>query len=820
MLRNYFKTAWRNLAKNKVYTLLNVLGLATGISAALIIYLIINYDFSFDKFEKDGDRIYRIVSDYSFSGQSYHSPGVPHAMPDAVRHSVTGLDLVAPFRVWNDGVKVSIPQEKNNELIIFKKQMNIAFVDENYFKLLPYQWMQGSAKTSLQQPYEVVLTEADARLYFPKLSSEQVTGKEVIFNDTIRTIVTGVVKNLGHNTDFSFQSFISRATIETPRLKPQDGDEWGSTNSASQLFVKLSPGTTAAQIENQVAAIFKANYHATDQTANITTTHGLQPLSDLHFNTAYGNFDQRLAHKPTLYGLLAIAVFLLLLGCINFINLTTAQSSQRAKETGIRKTMGSSRKQLLLQFLTETFLLTFTATALSLCLTPLLFKAFSNFIPTGLHLDLFNRPGIILFLLLLVISVSLLSGFYPAFVLSGFKPVNALKRNVFANTGKPDASWLRRSLTVFQFVIAQVFIIATILVSSQIRYTLNKDLGFKKDAVLYFNTNYNDPDYRSDTRLLKSKLENIPGIAMVSLANSAPSSTGSGTRILTYRDGKNAIETEADKKFVDTNYIRLYQMKLVAGTNLPYSDTIHNLIINETYAHALGFRNPQQAIGKFLDWGGNLLCPVVGVVADFHQKSLHEPIKPLVLSSRVEEELMVSIALQPMNEQGTSWKTTIGKIKAAFNEVYPGDDFEYNFLDDSIAKYYIAEENTSQLLMWATGLSIFISCLGLLGLVIYITNQRTKEIGIRKVVGATVAQIIFLLSKDFLKPVIIAFVIAIPVAWLGSNKWLENFAYKVSLSWWIFFSGGCIMFLIAFVILFLRTFRAATANPVENLRTE
>ena len=820
MFKNYFKTAWRNLLKNKVFSFINIIGLSIGISAALVIFLLVQYDFSFDKFEKEGNHIYRIVSDYSFSGKAYHSPGVPDAMPAAVQHSVTGLDVVAPFRVWNDGVKVSIPVKENNQVTVFKKQKDIVFADENYFKLLQYQWLQGSSKTSLQQPYQIVLTETNAKLYFPKLSAEQVIGKEVIFNDTIRTIVTGIVKNIEHNTDFNFQSFISRATIETPRLQPQDGDEWVSTNSASQLFVKLVPGITASQIQNQVANIFKSNYHPTKEIANIIATHSLQPLNDLHFNSDYGNFDQHIAHKPTLYGLLAVALFLLLLGCINFINLTTAQSSQRAKETGIRKTMGSSRKQLLFQFLTETFLLTFIATVLSLCLTPLLLKAFESFIPNNLHLDLLHRPDIILFLLVILVSVSLLAGFYPAVILSSFKPVNALKNKALANTGKLNVSWLRRSLTAFQFVIAQVFIIATILVSNQIRYTLNKDLGFKKDAVLYFNTNYNDKNVVADIQLLKEKLNNIPGIAMVSLANDVPSSQGSGTRILTYRDGKKEVETDADKKFVDTNYINLYKMKLQAGTNLPYSDTIHNLIINETYAHILGFNDPQQAIGKFLDWGNNTLCPIVGVVADFHQKSLHETIKPLVLSSAADQELMVNVALQPQSQNGISWKATIAKIANAYHEVYPNDDFEYNFLDESIAKYYTAEENISHLLMWATALSIFISCLGLLGLVIYITNQRTKEIGIRKVVGATVAQIIFLLSKDFLKPVLIAFVIAIPIAWYGSNKWLQNFAYKISLSWWIFFAGGCIVFLTAFAILLLQTFKAAIANPVKSLRTE
>jgi putative ABC transport system permease protein len=820
MLKNFFKTALRNLMGNKTFSFINIVGLAIGISASLVIFLIVQYDFNFDKFENAGNRIYRVVSDYAFSGKAFHSSGVPHGMPLAVKNEVTGLEAVAPFRTWNEGAKVSVPAEKENDIVIYKKQKDIAFVDENYFKLIPYNWIAGSPKTSLQQPYQIVLTETNAKLYFPKLDAEQIVGKEIVFNDTVRTTVTGIVKNIKQNTDFSFKTFISRATIELPRLKPDDGDDWGSTNNASQLFIKLSEGTTATQIENQITALFKKNYTQTEQTRNITITHSLQPLSNVHFNADYDNFDQRLAHKPTLYGLLAVAAFLLLLASVNFINLTTAQASKRAKEIGIRKIVGSSKKQLVFQFLSETFLLTAIASILSLGLTPLLLRVFSDFIPDGLRFNLLHQPDVFLFLLLLLLTLSLLSGLYPALILSSYKPVLVLKNQIYTARGNPRSAWLRKSLTVSQFVIAQVFIIATILVGRQISYTLNKDLGFKKEAVIYFDTNYyndNDPNHKF---ILHDKLKAIPEIAMVSLSSEPPSSIHFGTRIIKYKDGKKEIETDADKNFADTNYIKLYQMKLLAGTNLPYSDTIHNLIINETYAHVLGFKDPQQAIGKYLEWDKNMQCPIVGVVADFHQKSLHEAIKPFVISGKISDELTFNIALQPQNAERTIWKTAIMKIEKAFKEVYPNDDFEYSFLDESIAKYYTAEQNISRLLMWATALAIFISCLGLSGLVIYVTNQRTKEIGIRKVVGATVTQIVSLLSKDFLQLIVIAFIIAIPIAWFGANKWLENFAYKTSLSWWIFIAGGLIIFILALIILCLRTFKAATANPVKSLRTE
>jgi hypothetical protein len=446
----------------------------------------------------------------------------------------------------------------------------------------------------------------------------------------------------------------------------------------------------------------------------------------------------------------------------------------------------------------------------------LLLKVFADFIPEGLHFNLIQQPDIIMFMGILVVTVTVLSGFYPAIVLSSFQPVNVLKNQ--ANTGKSRSAWLRKSLTVSQFVIAQVFIIATILVSKQISYSLNKDMGFKKDAIINFNTNYYDT-VQGHRFLLMNKLKAIPEIALISLGNNPPSSNNTWSSTMKFKDGKKEVETDVQVKLGDTNYIKLYQMKLLAGSNLPYSDTVHNLIINETYAHILGFRQLQQAIGKYIEWNDKQ-NPIVGVVADFHQHSFHESIKPLIIATNTSQERNFSIALRPQNAEGTIWKTAISKIEKAFKQIYPEDDFEYTFFDESIAKYYKAEQNMSRLLMWATGLAIFISCLGLLGLAIYITNQRTKEIGIRKVVGATVTQIVSLLSKDFLKLIIIAFIISIPIAWWGAHAWLQNFAYKTTLSWWIFLAGGLIMFLIALIILCIRTFKAAMANPVKSLRTE
>lgn len=816
MLKNYFTIAIRTLWKNKVFSIINVLGLAIGISASLVIFLLVNYHFNFDKFEKDNNRIYRVVSNFSFSGEEYHNSGVTDPMAAAILKEVTGLDAVVPFRTWNGDAKISVPIDKK-EPKVFKHQQNIIFADSNYFNLISYIWIAGSPKTSLRNPYQTVLTESNAKLYFPNLSPTQVVGKEIFFNDSIRATITGVVKDIKENTDFTFKTFMAYATMEQTSLKPDNWEDWTSTNGAQQLFVKLSAGTSAAQIEKQIAQLYK-KYAKQSPDDHSKTWHTLQPLSDLHFNADYGAYDLPTGNKSTLYGLLAVAAFLLILGCINFINLTTAHASQRAKEIGIRKTMGSSKKQLIVQFLSETFLLTFLATLLSAALTPLLLKAFSGFIPEGLHFNLTEEPNIILFLVVLMIVVTLLSGFYPALILSGYKPVLVLKNQAYAGTGKTRKAWLRKSLTISQFVIAQVFIMATVLVSKQIHYSLNKDMGFKKEAILYFNTNYYDT-VRNHKNVLMDKLKAIPGISMVSLCTNPPSSNSTWSGTMKYKDGKKEIESDVQQKYGDSNYIKLYGLKLLAGKNIAATDTVTSFLINETYAHILGFQKPGQAIGKYIEWSKKQI-PIAGVVSDFIQKSLHEPVKPLAIASWNNVERNFSIALQPQNIEGTAWKTTINKIEKAFKEVYPEDDFDYSFFDEDIAKYYTAEQNIGSLLKWSTALAIFISCLGLLGLVIYTTTQRTKEIGVRKVLGASVSQIVSLISKDFIRLVLFAFVIAVPLAWIGMNKWLQNFAFRTEISWWTFLSGGVIMIAIALLTLGFQTIKAAMANPVQSLRSE
>ncbi|MEP6948896.1 MAG: FtsX-like permease family protein [Ginsengibacter sp.] len=816
MLKNYFKITFRNFRRNKIFSSINVLGLSIGISTALVIFLIVSYEFSFDRFEKDTDRIYRVVLDAKFNGTEGHSAAVQAPLSAAIQKEVTGIDETIPVMQFQGDATATVSVIHNSgKRVVYKKQSNIVFTNGAYFRLLNYQWLAGSQQTSLGDPFTVVLNESRAQQYFPGVTATDVIGKQVTYND-INVTVSGIVMDLNENTAFNAEEFISFPTISKTSLQDQFMmNVWNDWMAYSQLFVKISKGNTPERTEARLKILLTKYNKDANKDANNTMAFHLQPLNDIHFNNSYQGIGYRIAHKPTLYGLLAIAGFLLLLGCINFINLTTAQSSYRAKEIGIRKTMGSSKKNLIFQFLGETFFITTIATILSVILAPLLLKVFQDFIPPGLHFDLLHQPYLILFLLLLTIVVSFLSGLYPALILSGYKPVLVLKNQAFTGSGHTRNTWVRKTLTVSQFVIAQFFVIATVMVSKQINYSLNADMGFNKDAIINFDMP-RDTVSAHGPQLL-NEVKSIPGIAIASTGFFAPADEGVAFTNLAFNNGTEDVRPNTQIRWGDPDFIKVYQIKLIAGRNVQKSDSIKEFLVNESYARAIGFQHPADVLNKFLKWNGKNI-PVVGVMKDFHDQSMHALISPVVFGGN--NGSTFHIKLRPDNAEGNLWKTTIAQIQKLYKHMYPDEDFNYKFIDDTIAKFYESEQHTASLLQWATGLAIFISCLGLLGLVIYTTNTRKKEIGIRKVLGASVTNIVSILSKDFLRLVLMAFIIAAPIAWWATYKWLEDFAYRTAISWWVFVVSGIAMILVALITLSLQTIKAAIANPVKSLRTE
>jgi predicted permease len=823
MLKNYFTIALRNFKRNKIFSLINVSGLAIGISAALVIYLIVQFEFSFEQFRKDKDRIYRVVSDMTFPGNTqFKNSGVPMPMPKAVRADLTGIETATHF-VTTYTIKVAIPFAGSQSPAVFKKQTGIVYADEFYFSMFGNDWLAGSKQTALKDLNQVVLTEERAKAYFGNLAPNDIIGRQIIYDDSIKTTVSGIIKDPGNiATDFRFKEYISLATMMNTGLKDNfGGDEWGSINSASQLFIKLKEGTKPGQVDAQFAGL-RNKYNKPKPGDTDDTKNHLQSLGDMHFNADYDVFDQRQAHKPTLYGLLAVALFLLLLGSINFINLTTAQAAQRAKEIGIRKTLGSGKRDLVFQFLSETFLLTLIATILSIIITPWLLKIFSDFIPPEINFSSTNQIHVWVFLAALVLLMTVFSGFYPALVLTKFKPVAVLKNQLNANTTQSRKAWFRKTLTVTQFVIAQFLVIATLVVSKQINFSLSKDLGYKKEAIVYFSTPWNFFSDKEDNRRLAflEKIKAMPEVENASLASNSPAHNGSSSTTMKVNNGKENVELMTETINADPGYFDIYHLKLAAGTYPSQSDTLKEYLVNEAFVRAFGLGSPENAIGKTIERRTKMV-PIVGVLKDFHTKSTHEPINALTYSSATDNSYTVHVSLKPQDGKPGLWKTAIDKMEAEFKKTFPEDDeFKCNFYDETIAAFYKKEQDISRLLKWSAGLSIFISCLGLLGLVIYTTNTRRKEIGVRKVLGASVVQIVSLLSKDLVTLVMIAFIIAAPLAWLAMNNWLQDFAYRTQISWWVFAACGIGMLVIAIVVLGIRTVNAAMANPARSLRTE
>jgi hypothetical protein len=814
MIKNYWRTALRNLWRTKAFSLINILGLAIGLSAALVIYLIVHFDLSFENFRPGRDRICRIVLDANFSGESFQMAGVPFAMPAAAAKELTGVKNITP--IYFTTLKVTIPRPGQTSPMVLKAQNRSVFTDAHYFALFrSYTWLAGSA-APLDAPYHTVLSASRAATYFPGLRPDEIIGKTITYNDSLNAIVSGVIGDPPANTDLNWQEFVSISTMAHTNTRFADPTEWGNFTDASECFFELAPGIQPAAVDSQIVRLWKK--HAGEPRPGNSYGWRLQPLSDIHFNPHYTPFFHRIAHKPTLYGLMLVAAFLLALGCINFINLTTANASRRAKEIGVRKTFGGSRHQLLFQFLGETFLLTLLSLTLSLGLTPWLLRAFSGLIPPDLHFDILHQPAFWLFILLLALTVTVLAGFYPSWILARFQPIRVLRNQPAAGAATRRAL-LRKVLTIFQFTIAQAFIIATVIVGRQLHYALTTDLGFKKDAIVNFDVPYTADTGDKKRFLLLNRIQDLPGIERAGIGSIAPASEYPNSSEFTYANGKQKLDMQLQLRDGDSNYIGIYHLQLLAGRNLRPSDSIAEFVINQSLRRLLGFKTPADAIGKTL-MNGSQPIPIVGVIADFHQADMHTPIKPLALTWSNKDQFIIHIALRPQSPDGNGWKTTMAQVEKAYKDTYPGKDFSFEFLDETIAKYYAAGQQLSKLLRWATALTILISCLGLAGLVIFTTNARTREIGIRKVLGAPVATIIALLSKEFVKLLVIAFAIAAPAAWWAIHKWLESFAYRAPVSWWIFPLAGITMMGIALLTMSVRTIRAATANPVEALRSE
>lgn len=819
MLKNYFKIAWRNVYTHKMYTIINVTGLAFGICACLVIYLINIYDLSFDRFHPDGNRIFRIVGEVQRSDGEKIFLNAP--IPDVAgfQNQIPGFESQSAYHQYGANTTIPVPGQPDKKFKGYLGNGGIASIitGSSYFDIFKYEWLTGSAAT-LNYPNRVVLTESRARQYFGNLPFNKMIGKKVIYDDSLIVTVSGIIRDWKEKSDFAYSDFISISTATHSFLMNRiPTEDWTSLSPhQSQAFIKLSNNVSSTQIDSAFKAFIKKNVKLRDQGAKLTMW--LQPITDIHFTPDFHRGDDgdnqfRKAYRPTIYALMGVALFILVLAAINYINLSTAQSIRRAKETGIRKVLGGRRSSLILQFLSETFVLTLLGIIVSVLLVKPVLGLFGDYIPGDVTFSI--NASTVIFLVSVLLITTLFAGFYPAVILSAYSPVQSIK-----GTGvKPikEKAYLRKGLIIFQFSISLIFIIGTLVIGRQISYMRDGEKGFRTDAIVTIPKRWSDHSNKANG--LAEDLRKIPGINKVILEAFAPMGFPHMMQTIEFK-GVNDIKLNVSLQPGSEDFIPFYEMKLLAGRNLFRSDSLQELVINQTCSKALGFSKPDQAIGKLITWWDGKVYPIVGVVADFHENSFREPIKPVIIAHMPEQEKGIAIRLASQGLQAADAKIILGKVENEWKKIYPEDNFESYFLNESIRWLYDQETKTAWLMNVVMIITIFISCMGLFGLAMFTAEQRTKEISIRKVLGATAANIMAMLSKDFVILVIIAFLIASPIAWYFMNQWLDDFTYRVHISLWIFISAGTFGILIALFTVSFQAVRAAIANPVKSLRSE
>jgi putative ABC transport system permease protein len=802
MFKNYLKTAWRNLLRQKGSTLINIAGLTLGMGASLVLFLMVVHFSSFDNFHSKRDRIYRVVNQSEGNQGKHYQAGVPAVLPDAFRNDFPEAQEVV-FMSYRANSLVTIPQ-RAGESKKYQEERGIVYTEPSFFKIFDRPVVIGDALKGIDEPNEAILSTSLAKKYFGR---EDAIGEVLKFEDR-EFKVTAIVEDAPANTDLPFDLFLSYSTVK--REREENG--WNSIWSDEQCYFLLKQEENIHSIEARLVP-FAKKYLGNDDFDK--TEFMFQPLTEMHYDERFDVYSYNTTPKAMIYTFGVIAFVLILTACINFINLATAEAIKRSKEVGVRKSLGSTRGQLVRQFLGETTLVTVISVLASVALAELVLSVLNPFLEMNLSFDFLNNSLIWIYLGSITIVVSLLSGLYPAFVISGFSPALVLKNQL----GNKNSSsyFLRKALVVFQFLISQVLIIITIVIVLQMDYSSKKDLGFQKDAILFVpiperETPLAEGSGVSKMRTLRDQMLKITGVENASLASTPPSSGNvSGTNF--------SIEGITDEfgtqvKQIDGNYLELYKLELIAGQNVQDGDTATGFIVNEKLTSTIGLKDPKEIIGKNLRMWGRTL-PVVGVVKDFHTVSIRQPIEATVMMNRIRgfETLALKVDMRRAQD-------VIATLEEKWEQSYPDHLFDYTFLDESIKTFYEGERKMSVLLSVFTSMAIFIGCLGLFGLATFMANQKTKEIGVRKVLGASVESIVMMFSKEYLKLIAIGFVIAAPLGYLAMNAFLEQFAYKIELGPGVFLLGLAITLIIAMLTVGYRSLKAAIVNPVRSLRYE
>ncbi len=802
MLQNYFKTAWRSILSQKTSTILNVAGLTLGITSSLILFLLVSYHTGFDDHHAKRDRIYRIVNQSKSNEAMNYQAGVPSLLPEAFRADFPEAEEVV-FTSYRHDALILVPRA-NGEWIKFREPHGVVYTEPAFFRVFDRNVLIGDAGKGLDEPSEAVISSSMAKKYFGR---EDAIGE--VFQFEKRDFrVSAILEDAPANTDFPFNIMLSYATVKADREK----NGWHSVWSNEQCYFLLKEGESIDAVTDRLPQ-FSTKHLGEDDFDK--TTYFVQPLSEMHFDPRFSTYSFNTVPIEVLIALGAIAIILIITACVNFVNLATAEAARRSKEVGIRKSLGSTRLQLVFQFIGETTLVTIISVVVALGCTQLVLGFINPFLKLSLSLDLGSNKELWLVIGCIIIGVSALSGIYPAFVISGFKPIVVLKNTL--NNKASSGYHVRRALVVLQFFISQLFIITTIVMVNQLNYWEEHDLGFAKEGIILapipaLDQKSGESLHITRARTLRDEMAKIPGVITASLASTPPSSGSTSWTDFTVEGMPGQFVTQA--KYVDGNYIDLFELKLLAGRGLEDFDTTQAYVVNETFAKIVGFNNPADIVGRnILLWGRTL--PVVGVVRDFHTTSLMKEIEPTILLNGFAGYRTLSLRVDMKQSH-----EILNLLKAKWEATYPEHLFEYTYLDDTIRQFYEGHRRTNILLMTFTGIAIIIGALGLFGLVSFMANQKVKEIGIRKVLGATVESIILIFAKEFGVLILIGFVLAAPMGWWSMNIFLREFAYKVEPGIGVLLLGLLISASIALITVSYRSFRVATLNPAHTLRYE
>jgi putative ABC transport system permease protein len=790
MFKNYFITAVRNLLRNPVYALINIFGLSIGITCSLMILVFIKHEISYDRFHENKDNLYRMVFEMVIPDSRIVSPQMTAPPGPAMMEEFPEVKAATRITGYRDGFFTY-----NNKAY---KSDNVIYADSLFFEMFTYHLLLGDPGTVLTKPFSLVLNDETARNIF---GDENPIGKVLRWNNKDDLVITGVVKSPPENSHLQFTSLISFSSLY------QDERLYMDWNGGMQYYhyVELVPGSSKELTESKLPEFMDRHFNNMFKGSDYSINASLQPLQDIHLKSEYVGEIGMTGSLSTIYIYSAIALFILFIACINFMNLTTAKSARRAREVGMRKVLGAERENLIGQFLGESVIMSLVALIIALILVEILLPAFNQMVSRELELYQVRNLDLIIGIPVFVIIVGILAGSYPAFIMSAFKPLNVLRGIL---SGEKSSAGFRNILVLVQFAISLVLIICTIVIYIQLGYIKSKDVGYQKENILVLQ--FTSENFKNKYTILKDGLKNLPGIIKTSATSEIP---GSGFTSNGYKPEGYDRWIMFNAVDVDYDYIETMGLQVLQGRDfsMEYPSDRDAFLVNETLARELNWENPTE---KTIEREG--IHAIIGVVKDFHFASLHQEIGPLIFDMKPYmgfDYLLVRFKTDNLNN-------LISNIQKTWEQIDPAEPFEFYFLDDVFNEMYRAEKKMSSMLLYIAILAIIIACLGLFGLTLYSTEQRTKEIGVRKVFGSTVARIVFLLTGNFTRWVLLANLLAWPVAYIIIRKYMQMYAYRIDLPVWVFFLTALVIYLIALVTISFQSIKAGTTNPAKTLRYE